>query len=371
VAQFRHGVRVRAVVQLSGGTSFTATGPVTQLYEDVPLSLARLADRPGTGPATTATIDPVRCTSGPAAPMPAGLVLSGHTFPQRVHDVERIREGAEQAVRNAGRAPTDVGAPPARTGLVGPGSAGAAAVHATLSDHVLRGHLPTLSEGAGSLETTLRDPRPLRPAVRLRTELSLQARGARLVRVGDGRKLGNPDRGAGPDASRPETTSTDRTANARTDATQGAVQATRQQVEPAPPGGLAGYVAPGPTVPLAADSRTDGVQTTHDTSAGIELTEREGRALLIRVPATWRHTATELGHRPRTADRGSAVVDVHSTVDVWVSEAEARALGVVTDETFPPAVSTAWDQVKKVTDQWTEAARRRQDVAGLLDSLAA
>ncbi|HEV7935883.1 MAG TPA: ADP-ribosyltransferase [Actinomadura sp.] len=95
------------------------------------------------------------------------------------------------------------------------------------------------------------------------------------------------------------------------------------------------------------------------------------RSFVFRFPVDWRITAT--GTRATWSGLGAALArkgplrpqtkELHVEKGVWIrlTEAEARANGLITDENFPPVVSAEWDAVAAASVAWKAADKTFRD----------
>ncbi|MCW2943369.1 MAG: hypothetical protein JWR24_86, partial [Actinoallomurus sp.] len=109
------------------------------------------------------------------------------------------------------------------------------------------------------------------------------------------------------------------------------------------------------------------------------------RTFVFRFPVDWRFTTT--GTRATWSGAAAAVSrkgplrpqtkELHVEKGVWIrlTESDARELGLITDENFPPVVSAEWDAVAAAGDAWKAADKTfrdtRDDMQAAHDSVEA
>ncbi|MFH8221107.1 hypothetical protein ACH4C2_15280 [Streptomyces sp. NPDC018057] len=104
-----------------------------------------------------------------------------------------------------------------------------------------------------------------------------------------------------------------------------------------------------------------------------------GRAVLVSVPTTvLAHASVHRDvkdsalarHLGLSAPAGPRTGSTEIRVEMWISEDKARALGILTDDTFPPEVSAAWDAVTGAEDAFKAASTAYDDARRPFTDLA-
>ena len=338
LVQLSQPVRLRVEATLPGGRAVQVDGPAGTLHDEVPLGRAELDDAPPRVPPEPHPVHWPEPTEAEPTSRTAGddrIELGEDSFPQQVHDIDAIRDAACQAVRVATGASTTPAA-------LRPGSPGLLVLHDMLSDPVLRASLPATSTGT-PLGAVLRGTgRPGTRPVPLDTRVFLHRDGARLLRIGAGRTPGHAS-----------------------DTDQGGVEhsGNRQHTStPAAHGtGTGEPVAPDGTGSAGGDTAV-GASTKDEVTGGSATGNAPQRMYLYRLPATWQHTATGPTGTP-------VVAELHSPagVDAWLTESQARRLGLLTDENVPDEVRAAHDTADAAAERWRGHARRYDTARAHLD----
>ena len=315
---------------------------------------------------------------------PDALTLPANAFPAHIGDLPVLHDAARKAVWAAaqdanGRDRLAHGTEsrlewPA---LLGPGQPSAEALQHAVGEPVLRANLVDLADPAGAAKppytvTLHENSGAAGHDVNLATFVKLQRTGARLLTVDDNRTLATSgdvlgDVGdIGADGGRSGTTSAK----------------SERGVSRGDSGGASGSAAPATWTPKqdadfgqnmnsgTTDRGTAGMSDSQSGGQSAGFSTESGRAMLFRIPATWRHVA-QADRRYANALRGTlppVLTEVSgTTVDVWLTERQARALGLIDDRAFPHELSDAWDQVKQAGDRWKDEAARYDDARVRLD----
>ncbi|MFG1885565.1 hypothetical protein [Micromonospora sp. NPDC049102] len=124
------------------------------------------------------------------------------------------------------------------------------------------------------------------------------------------------------------------------------------------------------------ETQADGMSAVLDTSQRALVKPMYRRSFVFRFPVAWQFTTT--GTRPAwrgahralrgngAAPRGPGDHLVERGVWIRLMEAEARALGLITDELFPPEAAKEWNAVANARKDWFRADQTFRD---LRDSL--
>ncbi|MGC4855761.1 hypothetical protein ACLQ24_20795 [Micromonospora sp. DT4] len=131
-----------------------------------------------------------------------------------------------------------------------------------------------------------------------------------------------------------------------------------------------------PSERVWGETQADGMNTVLDTSQRTLVKPLYRRSFVFRFPVTWHFTTT--GTRPawRDAHRSRSGNDaapqglgdhlVERGVWIRLMEAEARTLGLITDELCPPEVAKEWDAVANARKDWLRADQTFRDLRDAL-----
>ncbi|ALO99335.1 hypothetical protein SHL15_8385 [Streptomyces hygroscopicus subsp. limoneus] len=400
-AEYLTDYRLRMTLELGGGRTVQAEGPVGTLRELVPLSLTvpgepRTGDDPpaaweagaprravtvwgsnGGSPweqreALRAQIENWRAAPGPGGTATPFRVPRTGFDVRRIVGLDAVRAAGEIALARAygatagpraGRA--ELSGPgldealerARRTSLTRPGTAPALALHDGTSNAALAAFFDDSTTAGGLRVHGLTDDTFFTRGSR--AELSYRSRphlsGARLLAVLPSGTMSG----------------TERLTSA------GDVSVVRSGAhEPVPGGGPsldtggAGTAAPSASVSESTTADADAVRYGGAAATQTTLKPKTTRAFLFAIPTSWVAVAdVERGFKdspvgdwmhehlgPFGPSRpGPQAVSAETQVIAWVREDVARELGLVTDDTFPAQVAEAWSKVTKAGTAWVDA----------------